>query len=481
MGQENFTGEARLINNNVKALKSGVWYTAANFLLKSIGIITTPIFTRILTKSEFGIYNNYISWLSILLIFATLNLESTLISARYDYENKFDEYIFSILALSMMSGFIWMVLLNSFSGYFSKLMGLDIRYINAMLIYLIFLPAVNLFQTRERYYFEYKKTVLISVLLTVGTSLLSVILVLLMENSLWGRILGAVIPTILLGICLFGYFVRNGKRVRISYWKYALPICLPYIPHLLSLTVLNSMDRIMITKWCGSEATAMYSLAYTCGSIVTLLLNSLNSAFAPWLGEQLSKKKYNEIRSFSKVYILLFFIMAIGIMLVAPEVLFVFGGQRYMEAKYVMTPVAMGCVCQFLYTLFVNVEQFEKRTFGMAAASVFAALVNFVLNAVFIPRYGYLAAAYTTLVGYICLLGIHMLLVYRMKLSQVYNYSLIGIITFTGCLIMIIITLLYGYGVFRYSIICIYALAAAVYIVKQGKQLISITRRKEDE
>ena len=34
-------------NNNVKALKSGIWYTAANFLTKSIGFITTPIFTRL--------------------------------------------------------------------------------------------------------------------------------------------------------------------------------------------------------------------------------------------------------------------------------------------------------------------------------------------------------------------------------------------------------------------------------------------------
>ena len=40
------------VNNNKKALKSGVWYTASNFLDKSIGFITTPIFTRLLTKSR---------------------------------------------------------------------------------------------------------------------------------------------------------------------------------------------------------------------------------------------------------------------------------------------------------------------------------------------------------------------------------------------------------------------------------------------
>ena len=84
-------------SQNVKALKSGIWYTAANFLVRSIGLITTPIFTRLLTHEEFGLYNNFISWVSILTIIVTLHLESTFISARYDYEDEFDSYILSML------------------------------------------------------------------------------------------------------------------------------------------------------------------------------------------------------------------------------------------------------------------------------------------------------------------------------------------------------------------------------------------------
>ena len=84
------------MSNNKKALKSGVWYTASNFLVKSIGFITTPIFTRLLTREDFGLYNNYISWLASITIIVTLNLDSTLISARFDFKDNFDEYILSI-------------------------------------------------------------------------------------------------------------------------------------------------------------------------------------------------------------------------------------------------------------------------------------------------------------------------------------------------------------------------------------------------
>ena len=37
------------ISNGKKALKSGVWYVVGNFMAKSAGFITMPIFTRLLT------------------------------------------------------------------------------------------------------------------------------------------------------------------------------------------------------------------------------------------------------------------------------------------------------------------------------------------------------------------------------------------------------------------------------------------------
>lgn len=466
-------------NKNQKALKSGIWYTVSNFVVKSIGFITTPIFTRLLTKEEFGLYNNFISWLSIISIIVTLNLESTLISARYDYEDRFDEYIFSTLSLSSISAIIWLCIVNSFSSFFSNFLDLKLTYINAMLVYLFLLPAVNLFQARERYRFEYKKTVAISLLIAISTAGLSVILVLFLEDKITGRIIGSVLPTILVGVLLYIFFVVKGKKIKIEYWKYALPICLPYIPHLLSLSLLNSMDRVMITRWCGAEYTAIYSLAYTCGSMVTLLLTSMNNAYAPWLGEKLNSGCHNEIRDFSKIYIIGFLFLAIGIMIVAPEVLMILGGDQYIDAKYVITPIAMGCVCQFLYTMFVNVEQFKKKTVGMALASMTAALVNFVLNYIFIPKIGYLAAAYTTLAGYLCLLGIHMLLVKRLKLDDVYDYHFIIMIVILGIGITSFITLLYSKYFFRLLLFVIYIMVGYCLFRKYQKRIIKLMKRRD--
>lgn len=466
------------MNNNLVALKSGVWYIISNFIIKGIGFITMPIFARLLSKTEFGAYNNYISWLSIFSVFVTLNLESTLISARYDYENKFDEYILSMLGLSTLSAFLFGVVLNTFSSRVLEFTGVEQMYLNAMLLYLVFTPFINMFQLRERYYFEYKKTILSGLVLAIGSSILSVFLVWFMSNRLAGRVWGMVLPTVVLGIYYFFFFLIKGKKIVVGYWKYAIPICLPYIPHLLSMTILNSTDRVMITKYCGSEQTALYSLAYSCGTVIVLLINSLNGAFAPWLGDRLASNDFSSIRKLSRWYISGFLLLSFGIMLISPEILLILGGKSYLEAIYILAPIAMGSVLQFLYTMFVNIEQFKKKTLGMAIGSAVAAIVNLSLNAIFIPKYGYFAAAYTTLTGYMCLLLIHMFLVKKIGFSEAYDYKFIVIICILGIASMLFIVYLYSHNTIRYVTILIYIIVLLLGIIKYKDKIISKFKRR---
>lgn len=458
------------------ALKSGVWYTISNLLVKSMALITTPLFTRILSKSDYGAYNNYVSWQSIVVIFVTLNLEASLISAKFDYKERFPQYIFSISSFNIISALIWLIFCNLLIVPVCRLMDMEPIYVNMMLIYCCFYAIVNIFQVSERYNYRYKSSVVIAMFITISTTIISLVLVLNMSDKLLGRTLGGIIPTVCGGLIIYFLIVYHGKQIDIRTWKYALKVCIPYIPHLLSLTMLNSIDRVMITRICGEEANALYSVAYSCGAMVTILLSSMNSAFSPWLGDKLYLKQYMDIKNVSRYYIWGFCYMAVGIMIFAPEVLLIIGGSQYMEAKYVMTPIAMGCICQFMYTMFVNIEQYEKKTMGMALASMSAALLNLILNVLFIPLFGYMAAAYTTLAGYLFLLMIHMILVKRIGFSQVYSYRLILITVITMLIIMIAMNFLYKNNDVRIAVIAIYIIISINILIKNNELILKFIK-----
>lgn len=464
------------MSNNFKALKSGIWYIAANFLTAASAFLTTPIFTRILTQEEYGMYNNFTSWQSILAILFTFNVQASLISARYDYEDNLDQYIFSAIGMSTVSVLIWTVILNLFSDWSQSFFSLNMTYLNLMITHILFMKVFEMFQTQQRYFFKYKLQVILSVLSTLLSLGLSLVLVMTMEDKLSGRIIGSVLPSIVIGVFIFIVFWVKGKRICFGYWKYTLKICLPYIPHLLSMTILNSTDRIMITKICGAADNALYSLAYTCGSIITILINSINTAFSPWLAEKIHENDTKSIRNFSKYYITIFVCIAVGVMMVAPEVLYILGGKEYITAIYVMPPVAMGCVCQFLYTMMVNVEQIKGKTLGMAFASMAAALLNYVLNLILIPKFGYIAAAYTTLAGFLFLLGLHMWLVHQIKMSHVYSYMfIVGTVVF--CLLLTLaISLIYSQIVLRYICVVVYIFVLAVLIFINRKFILSFIK-----
>lgn len=127
--------------------------------------------------------------------------------------------------------------------------------------------------------------------------------------------------------------------------------------------------------------------------------------------------------------------------------------------------------------MFVNIEQYSKKTGGMAVASVIAALLNFGLNLLFIPRFGFLAAAYTTLVGYLSLLLMHMYLVHRINYSNVYNYKFFLFVVLVGIVMMILISMLYAYTFVRYVVISIYIISACLIVFRYRRSMILVFKK----
>ena len=387
-----------------KVIQSGVWFTFSSFLINAVSFFITPLFARLLTKGEYGDFSNFTSWLSIIFVVTSLNLEASLIRARFDFEQDLDRYVLSMASLSMLSTGIWFIVVMLFHDFFSRLLSIDVTYLYWMFAYLFFMPVVNLFMAHQRFQYRYKASVACSMLVSLGASFLAVVLVVFMDDKMTGRVIGYVLPSALVGAFLLGYYIQKGRGIRLRYWRFALAYSLPFIPHLLSMFLLEGMDKVMVRKMCDAQSLGLYSLAYVVGNLITVLVLAVNNAYVPWLGEQMKGEQFHWIRRISFPYAVCFTLCTGGIVLLMPEILYIMGGARYMEAIYVMPPVAAACLLQFIYSMYVDVEQFEKKTIGMAVASMLAAGLNFVLNLILIPRFGYLAAAYTTYAGYFFLM-----------------------------------------------------------------------------
>ena len=94
-------------------------------------------------------------------------------------------------------------------------------------------------------------------------------------------------------------------------------------------------------------------------------------------------------------------VISLGLMLVSPEVVLIFGSSKYADAVYIIPPVAASVFFVFLYGLNSYPEFYYEKTSFLMIASVASAILNVILNFFFIRWFGYVAAAYTTLLCYI--------------------------------------------------------------------------------
>lgn len=451
---------------NKKALKSGIYYTICNFIVRGAGFITTPIFTRLLSGEDVGTFSNFTAWISILSVLATLDLYSSLAVAKYDYKNSIDNYISSILVLGTIVTAIFYTIVLLFSGFFMKVLSLDFKSLNLMFIYFLVQPALHMFQTRNQIYFNYKTSTIVS-LLSVGISVCSSLLfTIISTNKLEGRLFGYYIPSIIFDLIIYVYLLIKGGKISTKYWKYSLTISLPLVAHTLSAHVLSSSDRVMITNLCGTSFNALYSVAYTCALVISILCISVNSAWAPWSMEMFDRNDSNTLKRVSKIYSVIFFVFLIAYLLLAPEILLIMGGKKYSEAIAVIPPVIIGYFFQFVYTIFVNAEFYYKKQKIIAVATTIAAAANVGLNYLFIPIFGYAAAAFTTLVGYIIMFVLHVIVINRIKKDYFFDIRFLIMISVCSLICIPAAYFLYQAPIVRMGLIFVLFAAIAIFIIR---------------
>lgn len=383
-------------------VRATFWFLVCSFLQRGISTITTPIFTRLLSTEEYGQFGVITSWISILQIVVTLDLTAGVYTMGI-VKFREEEAVFtsSLQGLNLVLCAAWTVVYLLFRDFWNSLLSLTTVQVLAILVMVWATAAFRFWMTTQRNRFKYRALVVVTLIVSVLKPLVGILLVLHSEDKVTARLLGLTLVEV---AAYTGFFVVQLKRGKVffsgKYWKYAVLFNLPLLPHYLSGTILSSSDRIMIERMVGASAAGLYTLAYSVSLIMKMVNDSLNKTMSPYLYQKIREKDYGNMPKM--VYPSLLVIAAANLVLIAfaPEIIRIFAPPKYMEAIYVIPPVAMSVYVQFLYLCFAPFEfYFEKRMWTTAGTALSAAL-NIILNLIFIRLCGYQAAGYTTLACY---------------------------------------------------------------------------------
>lgn len=453
-------------------VRASFWFMVMNVIQKGIQFLVTPMYTRLLTTEEYGYYSIYTSWSSIVAVLATLNLGAGVFNngmLKYkDHREKFISSIQGLGNIATIGVFLVIFLLHKQMTLWS---GLDMPILVGMFWLMIFNPAFSYWSQYQRYMYSYKRLLFATLILVIFIPAISLGLIFVIPDRKYAVIFGNIIVQVMVGMFFYMHNLLAGKELYVKeYWIFALRFNIPLIPHYLAAIVLGQADRIMINMYCGQSKTGIYSLTYTISLMLNIIINAIMATYTPWTYQEMKSKSYKRIGTYSNyILIMLGGIVLLGVM-IAPELIAFLGTSEYMEAKWIIPPVMMSCYYTILYSLFANIEFYFEKSVAVMMASVIAAGVNILLNAFFIPRCGYIAAGYTTMICYLLLVIMHYCFMKKVcmekSVPEIYNIKFIGVFSAIITFVSIALMLTYNSRILRNSLV---SLILILFVIERKK------------
>ena len=415
--------------------KSAIVYLFATVFTRGLAIITTPIFTRIMTTDQVGVVNLYSSWYSMITVVSTLALTSGGFSiALREFEKERDQYVSSVLSLTSIVAIGLALLYLVAPSFWNNITGLPTHLMILLLIGLLVAPARDFWLSRQRFEYRYKLSGTMTVLSAVAAS---------------------------------GFYSSK-------YWKFSLQLSLPLIGYSIASQILSVSDRLMISKMVGNSAVGVYSTLYTVSSLSLMVWTAINASFEPYLYQNMENPK-SKIRKLSMTMLGMYSLVAILLVYLAPEIVRILATAEYYKGIYIMPPIAGGVYFIAVSNLYSDILVYLKKTKMIMISSAIAALLNVVLNYLMINAYGYMAAAYTTLVSYIVMAALLSIWANRefkknvTAVDFVYDNKMIAIISMLTLIISMLAISIYDYAFVRYAIAALIFTVTVLYGVRYLK------------
>lgn len=399
-----------------KVVSAGIWYTVGNMLIKGINFLSLPLFSRLLNTEEFGIYNVFVSYEAILYVIIGMAIHSSIRSANIKFKGNINEYTSSVSIIYLVNAMIMLFIALIFNKQLSKLLAFDKLIIVLLIFYSLGSALLSLYNNYISLEYSYKKYLLVSFLNSVGNVCISLVLILTIfkKKRDIGRIVGATSTICILAFFILCIMYKKAKpKINKSYWKFAVKYSIPIVPHGISQVLLAQFDRIMIRSIVGNAAAGIYSLAGNIMLILTIITDSISTAWSTWFYDQISENRIESINKRAKQLSFFFVVLTVGLLTISPELIIILGGKEYSAGQYVAIPMIVDAFILFIYNIIVSSEYYKNKTTYIMLGTMVAMVINLITNYVFISKYGFIAAAYTTLFSYMCYLILHIVISHK--------------------------------------------------------------------
>lgn len=367
-----------------------------------ITFLLLPVYTALLSTEEYGTVDIITTLVQLLIPMTSLMIDQSvfryLLSSEDNKQRKktISSAFFVLLILSLVTVLVYLIV----SFFFSNL------YKIWVVLILLVTSYSNLFLQIARGLNRTGDYALGSFICSASTIGLNVLCIAFLQMGAVGMLIATFVGNFI--CCVFIFFrLRIFKFISIKYIdKYLalneLKYSVPLVPNQLSLWVMNSSDRIIVTISLGAAANGILAVSHKFPSIYLTFFNIFLLAWHETGTIHYFDEDRDEFFSdmLEKV-IAIFSTLCLGLIVVLPLVFNWFVNSSYHEAYYNIPIYLIASLFNVVIGLLGVVYVATKKTVEIAKTTIIAALINIVVNIVLVKNIGLYAASISTFIGYL--------------------------------------------------------------------------------
>ena len=440
----------------------------ANILISLSGLIFIPIITKSFSTSDYGVWSQVNTFVSLVPNIVNLGLPYTMVRFLAAEKDKsvIRQSFYSMMLLVLASTVIMIVVLFIFSGQIAAALfdgSLQIMYI---VIFMSFFACLDLMLLS--YFRTFQQIALYSTFLVLQTYIGVVVSIILtwMHQPIDVVVLGRFSGFFLVFVAMALLIVRElGFATKLKGLKEELKFALPTVPNNVSSWVVDSSDKFVIGIFLGSAAVGCYSPGYALGNLILMFLTPFAVLLPAVLPEYYEKGDMEKVDTFltysMKYYLLLTIPATVGLSLLSKPLLYILTTTVIADNGFMITPlVALGAIFMGIYGIVNNIIILEKKTTILAHIWIVVAVLNIVLNIFAVPYIGIYGAGLATLVCYFFAFAVT--LIYSKRYARLpFDYKSIAKIIIASIVMGIFVVVANPMGII--SILIVVAVAVVIY------------------
>jgi O-antigen/teichoic acid export membrane protein/SAM-dependent methyltransferase len=386
-------------------IKDTKFYFISSISSLFIAIFSLPIFTRLLSPSDFAILALFVLFGSLTSQIISLSLTEASRKFFFDDLNfvKINSTNFlAVIFIFILFGFIIFLLTDKISNYIfdNKISGnmVMISYLYGCIIWFYqYLNTLFIIQQKSFDYF------LINFFSNIASPLLAVLILLNTELTYEARVIAMF--SIFFISCFISFYLNRGLfKIEFDFKsiKKSFIFSIPLVPNSIVSQVHEATDKTMTNYFLGLNSLGILSIAVRIADISKLIINSFLQAWDPYFLKNVSKDLLNKKKILSRFYIILsvIFLSCFSVSLFSEEIIKVLTVKEYFfTIKY----IPLICFSIFLVHIFtsLSVNQLIKteKTGTFFKVSLISLFINVFLNLLLIPKFQIYGAIYATMIS----------------------------------------------------------------------------------